>query len=219
MTTKQKRNIVKGYIVKLIIVHFNCFNIFSEDCVGLNEGNSLFRGPIMKHLLTWLPVRSPLWFSSRCTGRYNHLMRIAACHTSSGAHGSAAGSSSGNHHAPAFRSFNPGTSPGRLPVIPCGCCLGLGVLSQALVLPPQPKPKAALLSLLCQFFRHLKTCTVLSCFSWMVCCLYLNVGNIYVASATSLLSTLIKLSHPLLCNSWYMSWNYLVRCPRRSAIT
>ena len=66
--------------------------------------------------------------------------------------------------SPKFRSFNCGTSPGGgavtgmspchplqlIVVLPCCCCLGLGVLSPTPILPPQPEPKAPFLSLICQ---------------------------------------------------------------------
>ena len=110
-------------------------------------------------LLLWSEITMP---HCKCTGRCYRLLGIAACRTSSGAHGSAAGSSARNHRSPMFRSFNSVTSPGGGAVTgtsPCHplqlivvlpCCLGLGVLSPRPFLPPQPEPKAPFLSLLCQ---------------------------------------------------------------------
>lgn len=81
-------------------------------------------------------------YLSNCAGGWHFLLGIAACHTSSGARGSAAGSSARNHHSSTFRSFIPGTSPGGgavtgtspcrhlqlIAVTLCGRLTGLGVL-------------------------------------------------------------------------------------------
>lgn len=105
-------------------------------------------------------------FVCKCTGGWHFLLDIIACCTTSSVHGSAAGSSARNYPSLTFRSFNSGAPPGDgavtgmsachtlqlIAVTHCGCWMGLGVLSPTSVLPPQPEPKAAFPTLLCQIF-------------------------------------------------------------------
>lgn len=79
----------------------------------------LLRPSTSSHMVwEWLCVIN---VRSKCTGRCNFLLGIAACHTSSSAHGSAVGSSARNHHWPTFRPFILVAEQwrGRLPVTPC----------------------------------------------------------------------------------------------------
>lgn len=101
------------------------------------------------------------------TGRCNFLLGIAACPTSSSAHGSAAGLTTVQCHQPGttnHQRFAPlilerplvaEQWQGRLPATPAASCLyplqlllGLVILPPHLILPPQPEPKTSFFCLL-----------------------------------------------------------------------
>lgn len=68
-------------------------------------------------------------FACKCTGGWHLLLGIIACCTSSGVHGSVAGSSARNYPSLTFRSFNSGTPPGDGAVTRTSACHTLQLIA------------------------------------------------------------------------------------------